>query len=161
MASAVDDAFGHDIDGIDMHSLAQNGRPVDHHATYDVALEYYVLHAIAVEDGGSSMHGMVEERGSALHGVEGIESILKRRIVDAKVANDVQRLLLDHNLVEHHRATPHSAAGRKLSVKLSYLQSCLGKVVCRHDTRGTTTNDGHVNIEIALQFVKISTDNSF
>ena len=79
----------------------------------------------------------------------------------SEVLYDVHSLFLNDNLVEHHGTAPHAATRRELAVKLSHLQPCLSQIISSNNTRRTSANNGYIEIEITLKFVKIGTDNTF
>ena len=107
------------------------------------------------------MYCMIKQRRGTLHRVDSVKTILESLIVDIEVLYDVHSLFLNDNLVEHHGAAPHAATRREFAVKLSYLQSCLSQIISSNNTRRTSANNGYIEIEITLKFVKIGTDNTF
>ncbi len=125
MSGTVHYYLGKDIQWIYVQTFAQYGSPVYYHTAYGVVLEDDVLHRVAVEDRGTRMYRMVEQGGSALYGIHYIEAVFVLLVVDFKFLYDVDSLFLYDNLVEHHGAAPHAAAGSQLTVELRNFQSCL------------------------------------
>ena len=107
------------------------------------------------------MDGMVEERRRALDGVDGEQVVGEGLVVDAKLTDDVHRLLLDDYLVEHHSTAPHAATRRQLTVEERHALAGLGEIIGGHDTRWTSADDGHVERQVLLQFVEIGLDDTF
>ena len=59
VASAIDYAFSHDVEWVDVHTLAQYRSPIDNNTTNNIVLKDNIFDRIAVENSSSGMHGFV------------------------------------------------------------------------------------------------------
>ena len=106
------------------------------------------------------MNGLVKQCRRALYGVHNIKSVTVRLIVYVEIFYYVDGFFLNNNLVEHHRAAPHSAAGRQLAVKLRHLQAGLCKIISCYNARRAAANDCDIEVEISFQLLEIGTDDT-
>ena len=96
------------------------------------------------------MYRMIKERRSALHRIHHVKSFTEGGIIYPELAHDIHRLLLNHYLVEHHGAAPHTSTRSQLTVEQSHLFSGLSQIISGNDTRRTTTDNSDINRQIAL-----------
>ena len=74
----------------------------------------------------------------------GLGERLRARALVGEPLEPIDRVVLNHDLVEHHAAAPHTAAGRELRLEYGRLMACFGKVVTGNEVGRTRPHEGYL-----------------
>lgn len=156
----VEDGFGDEGEGVDVQAFAQDGGPVDDDAADAALLVDDVFDGVAVEDGGAGLGGAVEEAGGGVDGVDDAGAVAVGAVGEAEFFDDGQGFLLDDDVVEHHGAAPHAAAGGEFAIEQGDFAAGFGEVVGGDDAGGAAADDGGVELEAGVEFGEVGFDDA-
>jgi len=144
---------------VDVKPRHLHGRPGDDEPHDAVVPDHHVLHGDAVEDLRPGLDGPGADRGDRLDGVGRKIARLVFFRPDPEVIENPFCLSLDDDLVEHHPAAPHAAADAELAFVEGDLLSAPRQEVGRDKTRGPAADNGHIDIEMRQQLLRVRLDN--
>ena len=133
-----------------MHTFADNRSPVYHHSGYGIVMEHYIFYGIAVENSRTGFRRTIDQSRGRVYGIHDISTVSGILITYTQLTHDRHSLFLNHDIVEHHGAPPHTSTGGQLTVEQSHLLSGLSQIISGYDTRRTTTDNSDINRQIAL-----------
>ena len=133
-----------------MHPLADNRSPVHNYTGYGIVMEHHVFYGIAVENSRTGFRRTIDQSRGCVHGIHNISTVSGILITYTQLTHDRHSLFLNHDIVEHHGAAPHTSTRSQLTVEQSHLFSGLSQIISGNDTRRTATDNSDINRQIAL-----------